>query len=344
MTTSRIVLRVAPTSLLAVALACSDYPTTSRPDATTHVAITQLDGTQPALFVGRVDGSGRTRIHFTTVADSIPGNRAELAVNDNSLIALGSPSIAPLGLRIAVVATLAFDQSEIVVMRTDGTGEVASINTQIIAGDPEWSPDGTKLAYVMSTLPNFRGLDLFVTDLTTHTVTRLTTNANVGNAAIAWSADGSAIYYSHTTGTATGEPSNWLSEVVRVNAATGASQTIASNVVGQITSVARSGSRVLLTRNVTLAAGITATRALIEATLGTVPSERVLLGSDAAYAHYFTDTDSYAVMVTATNVSVDVTDHFLVASLDANKVTSVANVASGAGKANVDAAMILPLR
>ena len=76
MTISRIVLRVAPTSLLAVALACSDFPTTSRPDASTHVAITQLDGIQPALFVGRVDGSGRTRIHFTTVADSIRRTRA----------------------------------------------------------------------------------------------------------------------------------------------------------------------------------------------------------------------------------------------------------------------------
>lgn len=336
-----VVLSLVSGSLTAVALAACDLSVTG-PDTASNarVVITQHDGAQPALFIGNIDGSDRARIHFVQIADPIPGNLPGFIPADTNLIALGSPSIAPTGGRIAVVATLAYDQSEIVVMKPDGTGEVASINTQIIASDPEWSPDGKKLAYVMSTLPNFRGLDLFVTDLDAHTVTRMTTNANIGNASIAWSPDGSTIYYSRTTQTSATGPSNWLSEVVSVNASTKVSQVVASGIVGQISAVARTGNRVLLTRTV-VQAGDT-TRVLVEAALGADPVERVLVASvtsDVAYAHYLSGTESYAVVVVATNAGGTVTDQFLLFNLNSNTVVPVANVPTGSGSANVDATL-----
>lgn len=32
-----------------------------------------------------------------------------------------------------------------------------SVNYQYIVGDVDWSPDGTRLAYIMATLPSLRG-------------------------------------------------------------------------------------------------------------------------------------------------------------------------------------------
>jgi len=101
----------------------------------------------------------------------------------------------------------------------------------------------------MSTLPGFQGIDLFVTDLTTHTVRRLTTGKNVVNAAIRWSSDGSAIYHARTAATTASPPDNWRSEVVRVDVATGAAQSAAMGILGQITAIPHSGqadSRILI--------------------------------------------------------------------------------------------------
>jgi len=313
--------------------ACNDLPTAPGVDQVARVAVTQRNGDQPALFFGDVSGASRERIHFSFITDSIPDNLPGLIPTDSNLIALGSPSISPSGDRIAVVATVAYDQSEIIVMRANDSGYVASINTQIIASDPEWSPDGTKLAYVMSTLPNFRGLDLFVTDLATKRVTRMTTNANIRNGSIVWSADGGAIYYSGTTGTSPDSPNNWVSEVVKVDVATKSALVMASNILGQVTSIARSGNRMLLTRTVTQ--GADTTRALIASTIGPAPTEQVLAGG-VAYAHFLTGSDTYAVVVIATNDGGNVTDRFLLADIVRNTAIEVAGVQSQSGYANVD--------
>lgn len=219
-------------------------------------------------------------------------------------------------------------------MRANDSGQVASINTQIIASDPEWSPDGTKLAYVMSTLPNFRGLDLFVTDLATHQVTRVTTNANIRHGSIVWSADGSTIYYSSTTGTSPDAPDNWVTEVVKVDVATKSAQVISSHVLGEVTSIARPGNRVLLTRTVTQ--GTDTTRALIVSSLGPNPTEQVL-ASDVAYAHFVTGSDTYAVVVVATIDGGNVIDRFLLANIGTNTAVEVSGVTTQAGYADVDA-------
>ena len=46
--------------------------------------------------------------------------------------------------------------------RTDA--RIVSVNSQYIVGDVDWSPDGTRLAYIMATLPSLRGLELFVSE------------------------------------------------------------------------------------------------------------------------------------------------------------------------------------
>src|SRR5690348_3453732 len=184
--------------------ACGDSATTApapqNASQSAFVAVTAFESNKPVLFTQGIDGNNKLRFRFTNIRDDIPGNYAGLSVGDANLLALNGPSWDPSGSgRVAVVATIAYDQSEIVVMRPDGTGEVASVNTQIIASAPKWSPDGKKLAYLMATLPGMKGVDLFVTDLATHAVKRLTTNANIATAALGWSIDGQSLYYSKVT-------------------------------------------------------------------------------------------------------------------------------------------------
>ncbi|HEY9225970.1 MAG TPA: hypothetical protein VIP11_04940, partial [Gemmatimonadaceae bacterium] len=264
--------------------ACSGEATTGPVfEAGLRVVITEFQGSRPVLLVGDERGNGRTRLHFDNVADSIPGNYPGLVVSDDRLLALGSPSISPDGARLAVVATVAYDQSEIVVMKIDGTSpKVASVNTQIIGAGPQWSPDGTKLAYTMSTKQNFRGIDLFVTNIVTNTVTRLTTDENLDEAAVRWSADGQSIYYTRR-GVGPAVPGERANELIRINVASHASQVVATGILGQVSAIASNGARVLLTRDAATTGG-SGSRSLVELTVG--GTERVLLERDAAWARY----------------------------------------------------------
>ncbi|HVX41593.1 MAG TPA: hypothetical protein VHB25_18685 [Gemmatimonadaceae bacterium] len=322
------------TSAALTAAACGEPGTAPIISGDSRVAITTLEQQRPALFVGSLDGATRTRVRFTGVTDSIPGNFADFQVKDANLLALAAPAFSPDGRRVAVVATLAFDQSEVVVMNADGTGgKVASVNSQSIGSDVAWSPDGTRVAYTMSTVPGFGGFDVFVTDVAANTVTRLTMGANVRVTAMRWSADGRSVLYAHNTGTASN--GDWTSEVVRVDAATGASQVVASNIAGQISSIGVGGGRVLLTR----LAPLGGTRQLIEAVPGT--SERMLVQSDAAHAHYLGGTDAFALVVTATNVNGTIVNGHFVIDMLTGDTTGVRDVGpSGAVDVYYDA---LPL-
>jgi len=318
--------------LLGAALAgCSDATTEPSVEHPTRVAITVFEGTQPILLFGDAGGGNRTRLHFTGITDPIPNNLPGFEITDEHLLALGAPSISPNGSRIAVVATLAYDQSEIVVMKRDGGGgEVASVNTQIIGSRPEWSPDGAKLAYTMSTKPNFGGLDLFVTDLTTHTVTRLTTDEHLDLAAIRWSVGGTAIYYTRRGVSTASIPGERVNELVRINVATGAEQVVATGLVGDAAAISSDGARVLLTRDVATTGG-GSTRALIEVTVG--GSERTLVESGVAWARYLQD-DTHAVVIEAPQSGGDVVRQYLVMELASKSTARISNVA---GEANVDA-------
>lgn len=333
MTPTQALARFAIGSALGMALAaCNDATTEPTPvnGASAQVAITEFEGARPVLRVGDMTGNARTRLHFTNVVDSIPNNFAGLVVTDANLLALGSPSIAPSGTRLAVVATLAYDQSEIVVMDMDGSrARVASVNTQIIGSGPEWAPDGTKLAYTMSTKIGFRGLDLFITNLATHAVTRLTTDENLDEAAIRWSPDGQSIYYTRR-GIGAAVPGERVNELVRINVASGEKQIMATGILGQVSSIASNGTRVLLTRGVATTDG-TDTRSLIELVVG--GAESVLVERDAVWARYV-GVDLQAVVVTATAFGGDVTRQYLVMDLASKEQKRIERVT---GEANVDA-------
>jgi Tol biopolymer transport system component len=185
----------------------------------------------------------------------------------------------------------------------------------------------------MSTQPGMTALDLFVTDLATHAVTRLTTGANLLNASIRWSTDGQSIYYSHTTGSSTSGPDNWVSQVVKANATSGAADTLESDIIGQVTSIASSGDEVLLTRKVAsdTTDSATTTRALIDLPLG--GTERVLVASDASYAHYLPRSNELATFVTASGTSGNVTYTYEVIDVASKIRTTIGGVS---GLADVD--------
>lgn len=244
-------------------------------------AVTQVDGGHPVLFVQSFDGGQRRQLHLTAIADSIPGNGSVVASEAN-VVALGEPAVFGYGERVAVVATLGSGQSEIVVLNGDGTGgQVASPNTRIIGSAPRWGgANGSKIAYTMSTASG--GFDLFITDLLSHTVTQLTTGANLSNAVIAWSDHSPHLYYARITGTTTDGLGNALSEVVAVDHETQATFVVASGIVGQVVSISGSGDKVLVTR--TASVGGTTTRQLIEHSV--FGSDRLLVGSNVVSSHY----------------------------------------------------------
>ena len=181
-------------ALLVLAACGDDTPTAPAARATTGAVVAsalkhdllatiESEGRRPALFIQGADGKGRFRVHFTTVHDRIEGNwPAEmLPVTDDRILALGPARWSPDGQQLAVVVTLGFDQSQVVVMNADGRNiRTASPNGQIILGDVDWSPDSRRIAYAMSTLPHAQGVDLFVTDLVKDAVQRVTHDGRFG--------------------------------------------------------------------------------------------------------------------------------------------------------------------
>ena len=141
------------------------------------LATIESEGRWPALYIQQGDGKGRFRVHFENVHDPIDGNWPieMLPVTDDRILALGPAKWSPDGQQLAVVVTIGFDQSQVVVMNADGRNiRTASPNGQIILGDIDWSPDSRRIAYAMSTRPHAQGVDLFVTDLYMDRVQRVT--------------------------------------------------------------------------------------------------------------------------------------------------------------------------
>ena len=243
----------------AALVACSDGTTAPVTAAAARVASVEYVGTRAALFIERETGV-RSRITFTSATDPIAGNTPLLPpFADANLLALGPVAWSPDGEQLAMVATLAHDQSEIVVVRKDGSEpRVASVNTQIILGGLDWSPDGTRLAYGMSTLPSARGVDLFVTDLVNSRVQRLTQGGSylpLGGT-VRFSADGRSILYAKKLREGGGPLFETYSQVRRVDIATGGDVAVSGEIVGEVQGIARSGSwAAVIRRTATLPGG-----------------------------------------------------------------------------------------
>ena len=64
------------TAALLSSIACSDDSEVTGPEtpATATVAFVELEGTRPAFYIQKSDGTARTRIHFNGAVDEVPGN------------------------------------------------------------------------------------------------------------------------------------------------------------------------------------------------------------------------------------------------------------------------------
>lgn len=271
-------------------------------DPTAKVAeVESVDG-QPALFVQSGNGADRRRIHFDGAANPIPGNGTDLEVRDDTILAMGPLRWSPDGNRLAVVVTLAFDQSEIVVVGEDGANAtVASVNTQIILGRPDWSADGARLVYAMSTLPEAAGVDAFSTDLATATVSRLTTGAELGGPGdeLRFAADGESVLWSKASATGDDALANPTTTIQRLALGTGVVTTVAHDLTGQVQGIARNGNVVIVARDVELDAGGRTVRSLVSLGLaadGTV-AETVELAKGVVQYAVLLEGDARALVV-----------------------------------------------
>ena len=317
---------IAVVALSAGLAACGESTTTPGGRASTRVAVTTHEG-GAALFIQDSDGGNRTRIRFTNVTNVVAGNPADVVVSDTSVHGLGTPVWDPSGGRVAVTAEVS-NHSVVLVMRADGTGgEVASSDTMLVGSDPQWSPDGRKIAYTMSTLADLDVHDVYITDLATHTVSRVTTGAQAVAAALGWSPDGASVIYSRPTGSTHDDPDNFISELAAVDVSSGVSRTLMSGVLGQITGIARSGDRVLVSRGVATTGG--SARQLVELTIG--GSEHVLADSLVWYGHYITGNNALAVLISATGTGNSVSFGYELLDVGTGRRTPLGGVTGQAG-------------
>lgn len=286
-----LVLVVSATAL--AACADSSAPSPANQPTPQVVASVEYVGSRAALFLD-TGATTRSRVSFTGAPDPIVGNSPLVPpLTDANLLALGPLAWSPSGTRLAMVATVAFDQSEVVVTNADGSApRVASVNSQIILSQPDWSPDETRLAYAMSTRAQARGVDLFVTHLGTNTVQRLTTGLEYAQSAgaLRFSSDGRSVFYAKPTGE-TGAPLfNKISDVWRVDVATGEQVRLAQGVSGAVQAIARSGAWALVLRQTGINASGEYERALVRvALLGAAPDLVLLPSGRLQYARLTND-------------------------------------------------------
>lgn len=298
-------LRAAPAlSLVVLALAaCGDgtgpgRSSTSDPVAN-KVAVVELEGARPALYIQKGDGSSRVRIHFDGAVDHIPDQSPYIPrLEDDHILALGPVRWSPDGSRLAVVVTLAYDQSMVVVIDADGTdARVASLNAQRIMTNVDWSLDGKHLVYGMSTRAHARGVDVFVTDLEHDRVRRITAGYELGlGAAVRFDQSGGGIYLVRWTGEQGAPLFNVLSRVDHIRLADGVSTQIVRDVVGEIFDVSHDGTTALAIRHVGPIQLGDYDKALVRLRLGT-GMEQVLVGGGKLQYARLAGSDQLATLV-----------------------------------------------
>ncbi len=287
-------------SVVALFLGACDDSTGPSNDKPGTVALVTFTGTKPNLFIQNIDGGQTQQIHFNGAVDPIPGNSPLVpALTDANLLALSNMSWSPDGRKMALVATVAFDQSEVVVMNADGSSpRIASVNQQIILSPVDWSADQRYLAYAMSTLGGARGVEIFTTDLDQNVVRKLTTGSNFGGtgASIRLNTDASRVYFSRANGDVSAPVANKLSELRAVDLA-GNVQLVAQGIVGEINAIARDGSFVILLRNATLRSAGSFDRQLVKRMIATGQETVLVNGGDLQRAELLPGDQSVLVVV-----------------------------------------------
>jgi len=285
------------------AIACSDDEIAgpNTPDVQT-VALVELEGTRPAFYIQKSDGTGRTRIHFTGAVDEVPGNSSLVpALTDANILAIRSVKWSPDGTRIAFVATVAADQAEVVVMKADGTdARIVSVNYAYVLGDVDWSPTGDRVAYIMATQPGLRGLELFVSDVVgTPRVTKITTNSGYRGlgGTVRFGSNGTAVWISQITGEGGGPLFESVGAVRRVDLATGAISSVLENIVGEVQAVAHSGAYAIVLRRKSLTQGVYDSQ-IVRVPIGaTGGGEQVLVDGGQLYYARLTTNDAHVLVL-----------------------------------------------
>ena len=293
-------------SALFVVAACSESPTELSDDTqiiATHSAYIELENNRPVLYVdGPADAAPR-RVHFTGDADDIPGNNPLVPkLTDANILALRSPRWSPDGSQLAFVASTAFDQAEVVVINADGTRpRVVSINYQYVMGDVDWAPNGKSLVYAMSTRAGAQGLELFISDLEPRTVRQLTQSSGYSGlgGVVRFDATGANVYFSKVTREQPTAPFNAISDVRRVSAAGGAITNVATDIVGEVQAIERSGAGALVMRATSWPGDGNIPRELSRVSLtGSAP--HTLASSTRLQSAHLTADDAFAVFLTET--------------------------------------------
>lgn len=288
-----------------ITTACADDSATGPLDpdnaAVSSVALIELEGTRPAFYLQRPDGSDRVRVRFTGAVDEVAGNSPLVpALTDENILALRSVKWSPDGSRIAFVATVAFDQAEVVVMDADGTDpRIVSPNYAYVLGDVDWSPDGQRLAYIMATRPSLGGLELFVSDVSgTPKVTQVTTGSGYRGlgGTVRFASTGTAVWISQVTGEQGGPLFESIGAVRRVDLATGAITSMRENLAGEVQAVSHTGQWALVMRHKSLSNGVYDNQLIRVPLVGTGPELLLVDGGQLDFARLTSD-DSRLVLL-----------------------------------------------
>lgn len=298
--------------------------------ATLHprwLASVEQEGPRPALYIQRPDGAERRRLRFDRVTNTIPENDDPvLAVSDDRIIAMPYLTFSPNGAYLAVVLSVAHDESQVVVLDVAaGTGRVASLNMQYVMGPPAWSADGNTLAYAMNVgLPITARLELFTTTLSTMTVRRVTNTggiANIGNGVglrTRIAADGALLF-----GVTDGEGPAPLFDAltgVRRSLLDGTLSNLERSITGMAFEPARNSTHVLLARRLGVAPDGSVDAELVLHNM-TAAGDRVLLPHGPIVDAQFDSNDTHAKALT---------DRYDVGSDTHSYEWHVINVGSGA--------------
>ena len=218
-------------------------------------ATIEWEGSTPRLYLQNLDGSNRVRVSFAHVSDHVQGNYSprQLPVTDESLMRISRVKWSPDGRYLAVIVAPASDAMQVVLVTADGRAlRTVSPNSQYLWGNVEWSPDASRIAYMMATGPYGLRPDIFVTQLGADQVTRVTTGAQLsGYDAMRFDPSGARINFTEHLGWAD-DGINALSRLASVDVATGVI-TRGESVVGEPQGFARDGSWALFIRTSTVA-------------------------------------------------------------------------------------------
>lgn len=168
---------------------------------TDRLATIEQENAKEVLYLQNADGSNRTRVYFKNVRDHVAGNY-DVPVTDETILAMRRVRWSPDGQSLAVIVVPAPGVAEVVLVSADGRSlRTVSPNSQYLFGDVEWSPDSRRIAYAMSTGPFALMPDLFVTDLGSNRVSRVTKSGMVGGFdTFRFDATGQVIYFTERLG------------------------------------------------------------------------------------------------------------------------------------------------